>query len=312
MATILITGGSGMIGKNLTAHLITQGHKVIVLTRTLNKKQPAQDGVSMALWDINAGTIDMNAVSKCDAVVHLAGANVMEKRWTDKYKKEIVESRTKSSALLVKTLDKINTIKTVVSASAIGWYGADKKPLPLNWRGFVETDPPSSDFLGETCKLWEDSIKPVISQGKRLTILRFGIVLSKEGGALKEFLKPLTFGIAGVPGSGRQKMSWIHVDDLSRLIIYTLDTEHVSGIYNAVAPEVNSNKDVVCKLANLVRPSFHIPISIPKIALKVALGEKSIEVLKSATVNSEKIRREGFTFLYPSLDAALKELTAKK
>ncbi|MEO7800938.1 MAG: TIGR01777 family oxidoreductase [Ginsengibacter sp.] len=312
MATILITGGSGMIGKSLTTHLITQGQKVIILTRTLKKKEPVPDGVSFALWDINTETIDLEAVSKCDAIVHLAGANVMGKRWTDSYKKEIVESRTESSALLVKALEKIETIKTVVSASAIGWYGADKKPLPLKWHGFVETDPPSADFLGQTCQLWEDSIKPVTSQGKRLALLRFGIVLGKDGGALREFLKPITFGIAGVPGSGRQKMSWIHIDDLCRLIIYALNNEHISGVYNAVAPEVNSNKDVVCKLANLVRPSFHIPISIPKFALKAALGEKSIEVLKSATVNSDKIRNEGFTFLYPSLDAALKELTAKQ
>lgn len=312
MTTILITGGSGMIGKNLTTHLIAQGYKVIILTRTLNKKEVVQDGVSFALWNIDKGTIDIDAVSKCDAVVHLAGANVMEKRWTDKYKKEIVESRTKSSAMLVKALDNANKIKTVISGSAIGWYGADKKPLPPHWHGFVETDPPAADFLGQTCQLWEDSIKPVISQGKRLAILRFGIVLSKDGGALKEFMRPLTFGIAGIPGSGRQKMSWIHIDDLSRLILYALNNEHIDGVYNAVAPEINSNKDVVCKLANLVRPTFHIPVSIPKFVLKTALGEKSIEVLKSASVNSGKIKGEGFTFLYPSLDAALKELTAKK
>ncbi len=311
MATVLITGGSGMIGRDLTTHLTAQGHKVIILTRKIKKGDADQPGVSFALWDISKGTIDIEAVGTCDVVVHLAGANVMAKRWTKKYKQEIVESRTKSSALLVKALKKIDSVKTVISASAIGWYGADSKPPIAGWHGFREDEPPAQDFLGQTCQLWEDSIKPVINTGKRLVILRFGIVLSKDGGALKEFLKPLTFGIAGVPGSGRQKMSWIHIDDLCRLILYALNNEHIAGIYNAVAPEVNSNKEVVCKLANLVRPAFHIPVSIPKIALKVVLGEKSIEILKSATVNSEKIRSEGFTFLYPSLDVALKDLTAK-
>lgn len=312
MATILITGGTGMIGKNLTTHLNAQGHQAIILTREIKQRAREQPGVSFALWDIDKETIDIDAISKSDAVIHLAGANVMDKRWTKKYKAEIVESRTKSSALLVKALEKNDTIKTVISASAIGWYGADRKPSTPGWQGFIESDPAAQDFLGQTCQLWEDSIKPVMNQGKRLAILRFGIVLGKDGGALKEFLKPLTFGIAGIPGSGRQKMSWIHINDLCRMISYTLNNDHVNGVYNAVAPEVNSNKEVICKLANLVRPSFHIPISIPKIGLKAVLGEKSTEVLKSATVNSEKIRNEGFTFLYPSLDAALKDLTAKK
>ncbi len=142
-------------------------------------------------------------------------------------------------------------------------------------------------------------------------ILRFGIVFSKDGGALKEFLKPLQFGIAAIPGSGRQIMSWIHIDDLCRMISYALDNDHISDGYNAVAPEVNSIKEIMCKLANLVRPSFHIPVYAPKIFLKTVLGEKSVEVLKSTTVSSAKIKEQGFTFLYPSLDAALKQLTAK-
>ncbi len=312
MATILITGGTGMIGKNLTSHLNAQGHRVVILTREIKKNAVHQPNISFALWDIKKGEIDMQAINECDAVVHLAGANVMEKRWTKKFKEEIVESRTKSSALLVNALQKTEKIKTVISASAIGWYGADSKPIEAGWKGFNETDLPSKDFLGHSCELWENSIKPVTNQDKRLVILRFGIVLSKDGGALKEFLKPLTFGVAGILGSGRQKMSWIHVEDLCRMISYSLDNDHINGIYNAVAPQVNSNKEVICKLANLVRPSFHIPVYVPKIGLKTVLGERSIEVLKSATVSSAKISSEGFSFLYPSLDAALKDLTVKQ
>ncbi len=300
-----------MIGKNLTSHLNAQGHRVVILTREIKKNAVQQPNISFALWDIKKGEIDMQAINECDAVVHLAGANVMEKRWTKKFKEEIIESRTESSALLVNALQKTEKIKTVISASAIGWYGADSKPIEAGWKGFKEPDPASNDFLGNSCKLWENSIKPVTNQGKRLVIFRFGIVLSKCGGALKEFLKPLTYGIAGVLGSGRQKMSWIHVEDLCRMISYSLDNDHIIGIYNAVAPQVNSNREVICKLANLVRPSFHIPVYVPKIGLKTVLGERSIEVLKSATVSSAKISDEGFSFLYPSLDAALKDLTAK-
>lgn len=300
-----------MIGKILTTHLIAAGHQVKILTREIKKNSDPAAGVSFALWDIKKGEIDQRAVAECDAVVHLAGANVMEKRWTKKYKQEIVESRVKSSALLVSALEKSDKIKSIISASAIGWYGANNKPVKPGWPGFIETDPPSNDFLGETCQLWEDSIKPVKEQGKRLAILRFGIVFSKDGGAIKEFLNPLKFGLAAIPGSGRQMMSWIHIDDLCRMILYAMDNEHIHDIYNAVAPEVNSNKEIICKLANLVRPSFHIPVYAPKIILKTLLGEKSIEILKSATVSSAKIKEEGFTFLYPSLDAALKQLTAK-
>ena len=156
-------------------------------------------------------------MQKADHIIHLAGAGVVDKKWTDAYKKEIQDSRTESSRLLVSALkNNTNKVKTVVSASAIGWYGADAPGA----KPFVETDVPANDFLGETCRLWEDSITPVEALQVRLVKLRTGIVLSNNGGALTEFKKPLKLGVAGILGDGKQMVSWIHVDDLCSMYIW--------------------------------------------------------------------------------------------
>jgi uncharacterized protein (TIGR01777 family) len=160
--------------------------------------------------------------------------------------------------------------------------------------------------------LWEQSIEPITQLDKRLVKLRTGIALSNEGGAYAEFKKPLRFGIAGILGSGKQVISWIHMDDLCRMYIYAIENEKLSGSYNAVAPFPVDNKNLILKMANLVRGQFYIPAYLPKFLLKIILGEKSIEILKSTTVSCEKIKAAGFTFLYPSIDAALKELTVLK
>jgi uncharacterized protein (TIGR01777 family) len=159
--------------------------------------------VKFAEWNVEKGTIDEEAIRESDYIVHLAGANVAEGRWTDARKREIVESRVLSGQLLVKCLQQTgNKVKALISSSAIGWYGPDGQ-IP-NPKPFVESDPPASDFLGATCKQWEGSVTPVSGMGKRLVILRTGIVLSRDGGAYKEFKKPLNLGVASVLGSGRQ------------------------------------------------------------------------------------------------------------
>ena len=213
-----------------------------------------------------------------------------------------------SSALLVKALQEYNHhVKAVISSSAIGWYGKDKKADAVN-NGFLETDPPDEGFLGTTCKLWEESIEPVIKMNIRLIKFRTGIVLSNEGGAFPEFKRSLKFGIASILGSGKQVVSWIHIDDLCRMFIYALETESLHGAYNAVSPNPISNKKLVMKTARIMRGSFFVPVHVPGFILKILMGQRSIEILKSTTVNSNKIREAGFEFLYPTIDQALKDL----
>ena len=309
MATVLITGGTGLIGSALTNELLSRHYDVIILTRS-PEKYSNTSRLSYAKWDIEKQTIDGDAVTKADYIIHLAGEGVADKRWTLKRKRQIAESRIKSSALLVKALrENVNNVKAVVSASGIGWYGSQSLTLPgekgTEKNPFDENDPAAEDFLGTTCKEWEASIDPVISLGKRLVKFRTGIVLSKEGGAIKEFQKPLRFGIATILGNGKQIMSWIHIDDLVRLYIFAMEKERLNGVYNAVAPHPVTNKKLIIQLARTMRGKFYVPIFVPSFILKMVFGELSIEVLKSAAVSCKKIKREGYSFLYPSLTAAL-------
>jgi len=301
MHTVLITGGTGLVGKALLEQLIKKGYKVIILTRKIADKK---DGVEYALWDIKKKQIDITAIQKSDYIIHLAGAGVMDKKWSTSYKEEILRSRTESSRLLADTLKHhSNSVKAIVSASAIGWYGEDKDGHP-----FTEKDPPDKGFLGETCRLWELSIEAAEEKGVRVARLRTGIVLSNDGGALKEFKKPINVGIAGIVGSGQQVVSWIHISDLCRMYIYALENKGIRGSYNAVAPLPITNKQLTLKLAESIKGKFYIPLHVPKFIIRLMLGQRSIEVLKSITVSPKKIKDTGFTFLFPSLNAALKDL----
>lgn len=308
MATVLITGGTGMVGTALTKAATAKGYHVIILTRNAAGAKASTPNTTFAQWDVAAGTIDAAAVQAADFIVHLAGANVAEGRWTESRKKEIVDSRTQSSALLVKALqDNNNKVQAVISASAIGWYGAD--PQVPNPKPFTEEAPADGAFLGHTCKLWEESIQPVSELGRRLAILRIGIVLSNEGGAFKEFKKPLQFGVASVLGSGKQIISWIHIDDLVGLFIHAIENKSMAGIYNAVAPNPVSNAAMIKEIGK--DKLFKIPMHVPEKALELILGEMSIEVLKSATVSAQKIERTGYPFLFPHITTAVKNLNKK-
>ena len=305
MTTVLITGGTGMIGSALTKALTEKAYKVIILTR---KAKPSTGIVSYKEWDVAKGVIDRDSIAEADYIIHLAGANVADGRWTEKRKKEIVDSRVKSGELLVRSLKETpNKVKAVISASAIGWYGPD--PQVPNPTPFVETDRMDDSFLGATSKLWEASIQPVLEFDKRLVIFRIGIVLSNEGGAYAEFKKPLNFSAATILGNGKQVVSWIHIDDLVRLFIAAIDDEKLNGIYNAVAPNPVTNKELIVEISKQ-RHKLYIPLHVPTFALKIALGEMSVEVLKSATVSSKKLEGTGFQFLYPTITDAVKNLSA--
>ena len=295
MQTILITGGTGLIGSALTDMLTREGYKVVILSR---KPPAAKDNVSYAAWDIEKQTIDKFAIEQADHIIHLAGANVADKRWTKKRKQEILQSRTRSGALLVQSLKEIpNKVQSVISASAIGWYGQD--PSIPNPHPFTEDYDAGSDFLGSTCRAWEESIKGVTAMGKRLVIIRTGIVLSMQGGALKEFASPLKFGMATILGSGRQIISWIHIEDLCRIYLKAVQDNIMEGTYNAVAPKPVNNKALVLELAKQIRGKTFLPVHAPEFGLKLALGEMSVEVLKSATVSSKKSRPQDSSFFFP-------------
>ena len=297
-----------MIGKALTQALTERGFHVIILTRNAGKQKPTTK-ISFAEWDIQKQTIDKNAIAKADHIVHLAGASVAEKRWTDKRKQEIVSSRVDSGKLLVESLKAVpNKVRTVISISGIGWYGPDKN----DGKEFKEDDPPSNDFLEQTCKQWEAAIEPVSFLGKRLVKLRTGIVLSNEGGAYPEFKKPLKFGTATILGNGKQVVSWIHIDDVVRIILFAIEEKKMDGTYNAVTPNTVTNKELVLEIARKERGRSFVPIHVPAFALKIRLGEMSIEVLKSATVCAEKIQKTGFIFQYPDLASAILQLSHQK
>ena len=304
MQTVLITGGTGMIGKSLTTLFLEKGYKVIVLTR--KDKKSRRLNVSFAKWDVEKGTIDASAIQAANIIVHLAGEGVADKRWSVKRKQAIVDSRVQSGNLLVKALsENQHQVKTFIAASAIGWYGPDTASSLAN--GFTETDPSDNSFLGNTCQLWEQSTSAIATMGIRLVTLRIGIVFNKKGGALAAFLKPAKFALATILGTGKQMVSWIHQQDLCRIIQYAIETPSLKGIYNAVAPNPVTNKKLVLTIAKNKYP-IYFPSFVPAFLLKIILGEMSIEVLKSAKVSAQKIQEAGFEFVYPTIEEALPNL----
>jgi uncharacterized protein (TIGR01777 family) len=304
MQTVLITGGTGMVGQSLTNLLLTKGYHVIVLTR--QKKQSSRAHFSYAQWDINKGWIDPAAIAAADFIIHLAGEGVADKRWTASRKKAILESRVGSSALLVKSLKgQPNKVKAIVASSAIGWYGPDTATSLQS--GFVETDPADASFLGDTCKLWEESMHPVKEMGIRLVTIRTGIVFNPKGGALAEFVKPAKLGVAAILGDGKQMVSWIHQQDLNRIMLFALQNEQIAGVYNGVAPDPVDNATLTKAIAQRLH-KWSIPFKVPSFILKIMLGEMSVEILKSAKVSAAKMIAAGFSFDYASMDEALDDL----
>ena len=306
MATVLVTGGTGMIGKALCEALLKKNYKLIVLTREPGKYSNSGD-IRYEKWDPQQGLISADVISEANHIIHLAGAGIADQRWSKKRKQEIVESRVKAGELLVKAIKEIpNKIQSLISASATGWYGPD--PSIPNPHPFREDAPSAGDYLGGTCQQWEASIDPLIAMGIRVVKLRTGPVMSKEGGMLAELRKPIRMGIATIFGSGRQRVSWIHIDDLVRIYIHMLENRDLRGVFNAVAPRPVSNKELVQTLARIYKGRFFIPIYVPAFVLKIVVGELRVEVLKSVTVSCDKLHTHGFVFIYPTIEPALKNL----
>lgn len=299
METIGITGGTGLIGRTLTTLLTDRGYKVIIFTR---KPKDSTGNISYAYWDAYKQAIDTAALQEVDAMLHLAGEGVADKRWTTQRKHEILESRTIGTSFIAsQLLQHAPRCKAFISSSAIGYYGADNGSAP-----FTEIANPSADFLGTTCKAWEEASLPLEGKVRRV-LLRIGIVLSYDGGAFKEFVKPVKFGIAPLLGGGHQTVSWVHIDDVATMFLYALENENMQGIYNAVAPAPVSQRLLMFTIRHYAK-SFSIPFPVPAFVLKLMLGEMSIEVLKSATVSSQKIEDAGFPFRYPTIGKAVEQL----
>lgn len=305
MEHVLITGGTGTIGKSLAAFLCKNGYRVTILSRTPQKYKSDNDHLSYAYWNPAKKEIDAVALASATHIINLAGAGVVDKRWTTDYKKTILESRVQSGACILHCLAHLpNQVQSILSASGIGWYGPDQP----NGHAFIETDPPFHDFLGQTCVAWEKSVQ---TSQVRVCTVRIGIVLTHAGGALPEFEKPLRFGIAAILGTGKQIVSWIHIDDLCGIFLFLLQQPSLQGAFNAVSPLPVSSRELTTSIgkARNHRPFLSLPV--PAFLLNLIMGESSIEILKSATVSSQKIADAGFVFRFPALRQALQALYEK-
>lgn len=291
MTTILITGGTGLVGQLLTSKLCAKKHTVRILTRTPKK-------ANEFAWDISNNYIDKNAFKDVDYIIHLAGAGIADKKWTKKRKQEIIDSRTKSAALLLQKIKELKVpLRGFISASAIGYYGAITKQ-----KTFTEKDKPANDFLGNVCELWEQSALEFQKNGIQTAILRIGIVLSKNGGALEKMKTPIISPIA----SGKQFLPWIHIDDLTDMFIFVLEN-NLTGIFNAVATEIQTSYSFSKLLAKKTKRLF-LPFGVPAFLMQLLFGEMAIILTTGSKVSSEKIKNKGFEFSHKDLKKSLDSL----
>lgn len=295
---VLITGGTGLIGKRLTQMLLERGYEVACLSR----KKISIPSVQVFEWDIQKGYIEEGALDNLHFLVHLAGTNVGDGRWTEDRKKAILESRTESIRLIARKLaDKQIKPAAFASASGISYYGQDTGD-----RRNTESTPPGNDFLSRVSIEWEKAADEIAASGIRTVKLRTGIVISKDGGAIPKMALPARFGMGAPLGSGMQWMSWIHLDDMCRLYIEALENESWHGAYNAVAASPVTNEALtkaICKV--LHRPQW-FP-NVPAFALKLAFGEMAAVVLGGNYVVNERLANEtAFKYRYDDLESALR------
>ncbi|MFM6953387.1 MAG: TIGR01777 family oxidoreductase [Sphingobacteriaceae bacterium] len=299
--TIVISGGTGLIGQRLCKALLDKGHTVRILSRSATPNIDKR--ITAYTWNVDKNELDARCFEGADVVIHLAGEAIVDKPWTSARKKAIIESRTASIRLIYSALknSKNNSVKTLISAAAIGFY-SDRGDEILN-----ESSPAGTGFLAESCIAWEQAIDEGEVLGLRIVKFRTGIVLDKEGGALPPMALPVKLGLGASLGSGKQWISWIHWQDVVNMYVFALEQGTLKGVYNMAAPEPITNKAFTQALAKQFKRPLWLP-GVPSILLKAILGERSVAILGSTRVQVAKIQEAGFSFLYPSISSALKEL----
>jgi uncharacterized protein (TIGR01777 family) len=294
---ILLTGGTGFIGKHLTDLLIENGFEVSILSRSDRKNTSS---ITYYKWDLTRNYIDEEAIAKANYIIHLSGEGIVEKRWTKKRKKEILESRTQPIDLIFSVLEKTNKkLDAFVSASAVGIYGAY-----TNENICTENTPPANDFLGITCQEWEKAVDKINSLGIRTVKVRTGIVLGKDEGFLKKVAPSFKAGFGAILGTGKQYVPWIHIEDLCNIYLKAIADEQMHGPYNSCVTDNTTNASLSKTMANLFGYKIWLP-KAPAFVLKIVLGEMSVAVLEGQRVSSEKIQKMGFDFQFTELEPAL-------
>lgn len=295
---ILITGGKGFIGKIITEKLVARGDSVSWLTRNPNKNSVIKE----YFWDIKSGEIDPLIAEKHEYVIHLAGAPLNGRRWNNKYKKELTESRVKSSNLLYSAYKTQDVWPLAfISASAVGYYGSD---LHDTWK--TESDQPGDDFLSRLTCEWETAANQFRKKITRAVTFRIGVALSNKEGALPKMIQPINMGLGAPLGSGQQYMSWIHYEDVANAFLYALDN-NLDGPYNLTAPLPVTNKELTRTIAKMLNKPFFVP-RIPSLLLHLVLGEMATAVTANTRASSEKLASTGFEFKYPDLQSTLTHL----
>ncbi|MGE8536373.1 TIGR01777 family oxidoreductase [Chryseobacterium sp. JV274] len=298
---VLITGASGMIAKEL-AKKIGKEYEIRFLTR---KKEHDHEYE----WDIRKGNIDETALENVSHIIHLAGANISEKRWTPERKRELISSRVDSAELLRTALRKNKLkLKSFISASGINFYGTETSE-----KIYTESDPPGNDFLSEVVVLWERAADDFKEQdlAERVVKIRTAVVLSEKDGALKKMIPPIQYYIGSPLGSGQQYMPWIHVEDICSIYELALKNSAMNGAYNAVSPQHATNKDITKKIAKILKKPLFMP-NVPGFVLKLIFGELATAILEGSRASSQKIQNAEFHFKFPDLNEALENLLKKQ
>ncbi len=297
---VLITGAGGMIAQELSKK-IEKDYSVRFLTRKRQKNNEFE-------WDIKKGTVDAAAFDQVDHIIHLAGANISEKRWTDERKKELISSRVDSAQLILDTLKKKNIkLKSFISASGINFYGTQTTE-----KIYTENDQPGNDFLSEVVILWEKAADKFSKENlaERVVKIRTAVVLSEKDGALKKMVPPIRYFIGSPLGSGRQYMPWIHIKDICSVYEFALKNPNVNGAYNATSPQHTTNENLTKEIANALNKPLLMP-NVPEFVLKLLFGELATALLEGSRASSQKLQDAGFQFEFPDLKEALTDLLKK-